>query len=34
METTQWGPAEFIDTQEDVLAHLEIALEERDLKFS
>jgi probable addiction module antidote protein len=33
MKTTKWDPAEFIDTKEDVLAHLEVALEEGDLKF-
>jgi probable addiction module antidote protein len=33
MKTTKWDPAEFIDTKEDVLAHLEVALEEGDMQF-
>jgi probable addiction module antidote protein len=33
MKVTKWNPAEFIDTKEDVLAHLEVALEEADMEF-
>jgi probable addiction module antidote protein len=33
MKTAKWDPAEFIDTKEDVIAHLEIALEEGDMEF-
>ncbi|MDR1469429.1 MAG: putative addiction module antidote protein [Spirochaetaceae bacterium] len=33
MKTTKWDPAEFIDTKEDVFAHLEIALEDGDMNF-
>jgi probable addiction module antidote protein len=30
---SDWDPAEFIDTKEDVIAHLTVALEENDTKF-
>jgi probable addiction module antidote protein len=33
MKTTKWDPAEFIDTKEDVIAHLEVALEDGDMGF-
>ncbi|MDR3171549.1 MAG: putative addiction module antidote protein [Treponema sp.] len=34
METvSNWDPAEFIDTKEDVIAHLEVALEDGDTKY-
>jgi probable addiction module antidote protein len=33
METSKWDLAEFIDTQEDVIAHLTVALEENDTEF-
>ena len=33
MKTTKWDMAEFIDTKEDVLAHLSVALEENDIDF-
>jgi probable addiction module antidote protein len=33
MKTAKWDPAEFIDTREDVIAHLEIALAEGDMEF-
>jgi probable addiction module antidote protein len=33
MKTAKWDPAEFIDTKDDVIAHLEIALEEGDTEF-
>jgi probable addiction module antidote protein len=33
MKTTKWDPAEFIDTKEDVIAHLEVALEDGDMTF-
>jgi probable addiction module antidote protein len=33
MKTAKWDPAEFIDTKEDVIAHLEVALEEGDMDF-
>ena len=33
MKTSKWDMAEFIDTKEDVIAHLTIALEENDIDF-
>ena len=30
METREWDPARYIETKEDVIAHLEAALEEND----
>jgi probable addiction module antidote protein len=33
MKIAKWDPAEFIDTKEDVLAHLEVALEDGDMEF-
>jgi probable addiction module antidote protein len=34
METVgKWDPAEFIDTKEDVIAHLTVALEDGDIKY-
>ncbi|GHV77323.1 transcriptional regulator [Spirochaetia bacterium] len=28
-----WDPAEFIDTKEDVIAHLSVALEDNDMEY-
>jgi probable addiction module antidote protein len=33
MKTSKWDMAEFIDTKEDVIAHLTVALEENDVDF-
>ena len=33
MKTSKWDMAEFIDTKEDVIAHLRVALEENDTDF-
>ena len=33
MKTSKWDMAEFIDTKEDVIAHLSVALEENDVDF-
>ena len=33
MKTSKWDMAEFIDSKEDVLAHLAVALEENDIDF-
>jgi probable addiction module antidote protein len=33
METTKWDLAEGIDTKEDVVAHLTVAIEENDIDF-
>jgi probable addiction module antidote protein len=33
MKTSKWDIAEFIDTKEDVIAHLTVALEENDTEF-
>jgi len=33
MKTSKWDMAEFIDTKEDVIAHLSVALEENDIDF-
>jgi probable addiction module antidote protein len=34
METvSKWDPAEFIDTKEDVIAHLSVALQDGDTKY-
>ena len=33
MKTSKWDMAEFIDTKEDVIAHLAVALEENDIDF-
>ena len=33
MRTSNWDIAEFIETKEDVIAHLRVALEENDIDF-
>jgi probable addiction module antidote protein len=33
MKTSKWDMAEFINTKEDVIAHLTVALEENDIDF-
>jgi probable addiction module antidote protein len=33
MKTSKWDMAEFIETKEDVVAHLSVALEENDIDF-
>ncbi|MCL1834174.1 MAG: putative addiction module antidote protein [Leptospirales bacterium] len=33
IKTKEWDPAEYIETKEDVIAHLEVALEENDHEF-
>jgi len=33
MKTSKWDMAEFIETKEDVIAHLSVALEENDIDF-
>jgi probable addiction module antidote protein len=33
MKVSKWDPAEFIDTKEDIIAHLTVALEENDIEF-
>jgi probable addiction module antidote protein len=33
MKTSKWDMAEFIETKEDVIAHLTVALEENDIDF-
>jgi probable addiction module antidote protein len=33
MKVSKWDMAEFIDTKEDVIAHLAVALEENDTEF-
>ena len=33
MKTSKWDMAEFIETKEDVMAHLKVALEENDVDF-
>ena len=33
MKTSKWDMAEFIETKEDVIAHLKVALEENDIDF-
>jgi probable addiction module antidote protein len=33
MKVSKWDMAEFIDTKEDVLAHIAVALEENDTEF-
>jgi DNA-binding phage protein len=33
IKVAEWNPAEFIDTKEDVIAHLAAALEEGDMEF-
>ena len=33
MKTSKWDMAEFIDSKEDVIAHLKVALEENDVDF-
>jgi probable addiction module antidote protein len=33
MKTSKWDMAEFLDTKEDILAHLTVALEENDIDF-
>jgi DNA-binding phage protein len=33
MKVSKWDMAEFIDTKEDVIAHLTVALEEKDSEF-
>jgi probable addiction module antidote protein len=33
MKTSKWDMAEFIDTKEDIISHLTVALEENDVDF-
>jgi probable addiction module antidote protein len=33
MKVSKWDPAEFIDTKEDVIAHLSVAFEDGDMEF-
>ncbi len=33
MKTSKWDMAEFLDTKEDIIAHLSLALEENDIDF-
>jgi probable addiction module antidote protein len=33
MKTSKWDMAEFIETKEDLIAHLSVALEENDVDF-
>jgi len=33
VKTSEWDMAEFIETKEDVIAHLKVALEENDIDF-
>jgi probable addiction module antidote protein len=33
MKTSKWDLAEFLDSEEDVIAHLAVALEENDVDF-
>ncbi|GHU47409.1 hypothetical protein FACS1894200_02740 [Spirochaetia bacterium] len=33
MKTSKWDMAEFMDTKEDVIAHLTVALKENDIDF-
>ena len=33
MKTSKWDMAEFIETKEDIIAHLSVALEENDIDF-
>ena len=33
MKTSKWDMAEFLDTKEDIIAHLTVALEENDIDF-
>jgi probable addiction module antidote protein len=33
MKVSKWDMAEFIDTKEDIIAHLAVALEENDTEF-
>jgi len=33
MKTSEWDMAEFIETKEDIIAHLSVALEENDTDF-
>jgi len=33
MKTSKWDMAEFIETEEDVAAHLAVALQEKDMEF-
>jgi len=33
MKTSKWDMAEFINTKEDVIAHLKVALDENDIDF-
>ena len=33
MKTSKWDMADFIETKEDVIAHLRVALEENDVDF-
>ncbi|MCL1832861.1 MAG: putative addiction module antidote protein [Leptospirales bacterium] len=33
MKTSKWDMAEFMDTKEDIIAHLTVALEENDIDF-
>jgi len=33
MKTSKWDMAEFMETKEDIIAHLSVALEENDIDF-
>ena len=33
MKTSKWDMAEFLDTKEDIIAHLTVALDENDIDF-
>jgi len=33
MKTSEWDMAEFIETREDVVAHLTVAFQEKDMEF-
>jgi len=33
MKTSKWDMAEFMETKEDIIAHLKVALEENDIDF-
>ena len=33
MKTSEWNIADFLDTKEDIIAHLKVALEENDIDF-
>jgi probable addiction module antidote protein len=33
MKTSKWDMAEFLETEEDIVAHLAVALQEKDMEF-